>query len=246
MIAAKSPGDCFDTAIEAAQIAMRFMTPVILLSDGYLANGSEPWKIPIFENLPKIPVLHPTNENRDDGFQPYRRNEELARPWALPGTPGLEHRLGGLEKEDVTGNVCYDPANHQRMTNLRAQKVANVSHLIPPTQFRGAESGDLLVIGWGGTFGSISTAIDRCRRDGLSVSSIHLRYLNPLPPDLGDILHRFDRILIPELNSGQLRAYLNATYLCATEGLNKVQGKPFLVSEICAKIREMIGEKVPV
>ena len=246
VIAAQSPGDCFYTAIEASRIALRFMTPVLLLSDGYLANGSEPWKVPKFEDLERIEVVHATEKNAGDEFFPYKRDENLVRPWALPGTPGLEHRLGGLEKEDGSGNVCYTPANHQRMTDLRAQKVANIQKLIPPTQILGSESGDLLVVGWGGTYGSITTAVRQCQKEGLSVAAIHLRYLNPLPPDLGEILGRFDHIVIPELNTGQLRFYLQGTYLRELEGLNKVQGKPFLVSEICKKIRSMIGEKVPV
>ncbi len=246
VIAAQSPGDCFYTAIEASRIALRFMTPVLLLSDGYLANGSEPWKVPKFEDLERIEVVHATEKNAGDEFFPYKRDENLARPWALPGTPGLEHRLGGLEKEDGSGNVCYTPANHQRMTDLRAQKVANIQKLIPPTQILGPESGDLLVVGWGGTYGSITTAVLQCQKEGLSVSAIHLRYLNPLPPDLDEILGRFDRIVVPELNTGQLRFYLQGTYLRELEGLNKVEGKPFLVSEICKKIRSMIGEKVPV
>jgi 2-oxoglutarate ferredoxin oxidoreductase subunit alpha len=246
VIAAQSPGDCFYTAIEASRIALRFMTPVLLLSDGYLANGSEPWKVPKFEDLERIEVVHPTKKNAGDEFFPYQRDKNLARPWALPGTPELEHRLGGLEKEDGSGNVSYTPANHQRMTDLRAQKVANIQKLIPPTQILGSESGDLLVLGWGGTYGSITTAVRRCREEGLPVSAVHLRYLNPLPPDLGEILGRFDHILVPELNTGQLRFYLQGTYLRELEGLNKVQGKPFLVSEISSKIRSMIGEKVPV
>lgn len=246
VIAARSPGDCFYAAIEASRIALRYMTPVILLTDGYLANGSEPWKVPKFEDFKEIDVVHPTGRNGDTDFLPYKRDEHLARPWALPGTPGLEHRLGGLEKEDVGGNVCYDPDNHQRMTNLRAQKVANVREMIPPTQVQGPDKGDLLVIGWGGTYGSITTAVQACQQDDLSVSAVHLRHMNPLPGDLGEIIGRFDQILIPELNTGQLRPYLQATYLRRLEGLNKVQGKPFLVGEISNKIRQLIGERVSV
>lgn len=246
VIAAQSPGDCFYAAIEASRIALRYMTPVILLSDGYLASGSEPWKVPKFEDFKEIIVEHPTEKNGDTDFLPYKRDEHLARPWALPGTPGLEHRVGGLEKEDGGGNVCYEPHNHQRMTNLRAQKVANVCEMIPPTQVHGPDKGDLLVIGWGGTYGSITTAVQACQQDDLSVSAVHLRYLNPLPGDLGEIIGRFDQILIPELNTGQLRPYLQATYLRRLEGLNKVQGKPFLVGEITDKIRQLIGERVSV
>ncbi len=246
IIAAKSPGDCFYTAIEASKIAMRYMTPVILMSDGYLANGSEPWKIPRFDDLERIPVVHLTEKNNGDDFLPYKRDENLSRPWALPGTPGLEHRLGGLEKEDRTGKVCYDPANHQHMTNIRAQKVRNVGKMIPPTQITGDDKGELLVIGWGGTYGSITTAVQSCQRQSLSVSAVHLRYLNPLPGDLGEIMSRFERILVPELNMGQLRTHLQAEYLREMEGLNKVQGKPFLVSEISNKISKMIGQRVSV
>lgn len=246
VVAAQSPGDCFYAAIDAARIAISFMTPVILLTDGYLANGSEPWKIPTFESLAKIRVVHPREKNDGDRFLPYLRDANLVRPWALPGTPGLEHRVGGLEKQDGTGNVSYDPANHQHMTDVRAQKVANVAQVIPPTRIMGEPEGELLIIGWGGTYGSITTAVQSCHRQGLSVSAVHLRYLNPLPPDLSEIMERFDRILVPELNMGQLRLRLQAAYCRELEGLNKVQGKPFLVSEIISKIHQLVGERVTV
>ena len=246
VIAARSPGDCFYTAIEAARIAIKFMTPVILLSDGYLANGSEPWKVPQFEDLEKILVTHPTHKNNGEPFLPYARDEHLARPWALPGTPGLEHRVGGLEKDFLTGDVSYDPLNHERMVEVRAQKVSKITEVIPPTEILGDESGGLLVIGWGGTYGSITTAVLDCRKEGLQVSAVHLRYLNPLPSDLGEIAGRFDRTLMPEWNCGQLRRHLQGVYVREFEGLNKVQGKPFLVSEIMEKIHNMIGERVSV
>ena len=241
VIAACSPSDCFEVAQEAWRIATRFMLPVILLSDGYIANGAEPWRIPDIEDLPKIAVEHP--QASDDGavFQPYARDERLSRPWAVPGTPGLEHRLGGLEKQDISGNVSYDSDNHQHMTNVRRQKVQNIAAEIPEQMVTGNESGDLLVVSWGGTFGACTTAVDQCRRDGLSVSHAHLRYLNPFPRNLGEVLSRYQRVLVPELNMGQLRSILRSTYLVDAVGLNKVQGKPFAVSEIVAKIKELLG-----
>jgi len=246
IVSARSPGDCFYMAIEAARIAIRYMTPVILMTDGYLANGSEPWRVPVFENLSKIPVTHATQKNHGDSYWPYQRDDMLARPWALPGTPGLEHRLGGLEKEDGSGEVCYTPENHQHMTEVRAQKTANVQAMIPATDILGRDKGELLVIGWGGTYGAITTAVRQCHERGLSVSAIHLRYLNPLPADLMDIMGRFDRVLVPELNTGQLRTYLQGRYVRPLEGLNKVEGKPFLVSEIVCKISELVSERVKV
>lgn len=246
VIAAKSPGDCFDTAIEAVRIAVKYMTPVILLSDGYLTNGSEPWKIPKFDTLEEIKVAHPKADNGQVGFLPYKRDDNLARPWALPGTPGLEHRLGGLEKEDITGDVCYDPDNHQHMTDIRAQKVAGIAQDIPPTEISGDSQGELLVVGWGGTYGAITQAVQACQANGMPVSSIHLRHLNPLPDDLGSILDSFDKILIPEINTGQLRMLLRAKYLLDIQGLNKVKGKPFLTKEIVDKISSMILEEVKV
>ncbi len=246
VIAARSPGDCFYAALEAARIALQYMTPVILLTDGYLANGSEPWKIPRFADLTPFPVIHPTAPNDGDRFLPYERDQRLSRPWAIPGTPGLEHRLGGLEKQHRTGNVSYDPDNHHFMTETRARKVANISRELPPTPILGDASGELLVIGWGGTYGSITTAVQMCQRQGLPVSAIHLRYLNPLPDDLEEIVGRFERVLVPELNMGQLRTYLQSKLCRELEGLNKVAGKPFLVTEITGRISEMIKEKVTV
>ena len=240
MIAACSPSDCFEVAQEAWRIATSFMVPVILLSDGYIANGAEPWRIPDVADLPKIEIKHPQAKEGEE-FQPYARNERLARPWAVPGTPGLEHRVGGLEKQDVTGNVSYDPDNHQHMTDVRQQKVDNIADDIPEQAVVGPENGELLVVSWGGTFGACTTAVERCQREGLSVAHAHLRYLNPFPRNLGDLLSRYQRILVPELNMGQLRAILRAKFLVDAEGLNKVQGKPFAVTEIVDKIKTLLA-----
>ena len=238
VLAAATPGDCFSMAYDAVRIAIKYMTPVILLSDGYLANGAEPWSIPSVEELPPIPVHFRTEP---EGFFPYLRDPEtLARPWVKPGTPGLEHRIGGIEKEDVTGNISYAPANHELMTRARTRKIAAVAQDIPPTTIRGDEAGDLLVVGWGSTYGSIAAAVDEVRGRGKRVSQVHLRYLNPLPPDLGGILRRFKRVLVPEMNMGQLLMILRATFLVDAIGLNKVQGQPFKVSEIADKILKLL------
>ncbi|HVT27271.1 MAG TPA: 2-oxoacid:acceptor oxidoreductase subunit alpha [Lacipirellulaceae bacterium] len=241
VVAARSPADCFDVAQEAWRLAVRYMTPVMLLTDGYIANGSEPWRIPNFSDLPKIEVKHPAAGSNGDHFMPYKRDERLSRPWAIPGTPGLEHRIGGLEKQDVTGNVSYDPANHQHMVNTRAQKVANIANDIPPQKIDGPASGDLLVVSWGGTYGACATAVHNVQAKGKAVAHCHLRYLNPLPKELGDILKRYKKVLIPELNLGQLRTVIRATYLIDAIGLNKVQGKPFSVGEIVEKIESLLG-----
>jgi 2-oxoglutarate ferredoxin oxidoreductase subunit alpha len=244
IIAPQSPADCFDMAFEAVRLAVRFMTPVMLLSDGYLANGAEPWLIPDVNKLPRIEVIHPTqpnsNGNGEARFLPYKRDARLVRPWAIPGTPGLEHRIGGLEKEDVTGNVCYDPANHAHMTWTRAQKIANIADEIPLLEVNGPKDGDLLVIGWGGTYGSITTAVERAQKRGHKVAQAHLRYLNPMPKNTGEVLKRYKKVLVPELNGGQLRLLLRGQFLVDAVGLNKVQGKPFLVSEITDKIEQML------
>jgi len=238
VIAASTPADCFAMAYEAARIAIKYMTPVILLTDGYLANGAEPWSIPRFEELPPIPVSFRTEP---EGFFPYARDPvTLARPWVRPGTPGLEHRIGGIEKQDITGNISYDPANHELMTHYRARKVAAVAQDIPPTTIHGETSGDLLVIGWGSTYGSITAAVEEARAQGMRVSHVHLHYLNPLPSDLAGILQGFKKILVPEMNMGQLRMLLRATYLVDAVGLNKIQGQPFKVSEIVEGIRRAL------
>jgi 2-oxoglutarate ferredoxin oxidoreductase subunit alpha len=240
VIAASSPADCFDIAQEAWRLAVRYMTPVIVLTDGYIANGSEPWRIPNYADLPKIEIKHPGPRSNGEAFLPYQRDSRLARPWALPGTVGLEHRIGGLEKQDITGNVSYDPANHQHMVNTRAQKVANIANDIPPQKLDGPASGELLVLSWGGTYGACATAVHAVQAKGKAVTHCHLRYLNPLPKELGDVLKRFKRVLIPELNMGQLRMVVRARYLVDAIGLNKVQGKPFIVAEIVEKIESLL------
>lgn len=241
IIAARSPADCFDVAQEAWRIATRFMTPVLLLTDGYIANGSEPWLIPDANKLPKIPIEHPGPRENGETFKPYQRNERLARPWALPGTPGLMHRVGGLEKQDVTGNVSYDAENHQHMVHTRARKVANIASDVPLQTVDGPDSGDLLVVSWGGTYGACTTAVKRARQLDLAVAHANLRYLNPLPKNIGDLLSRYKKVLVPELNMGQLRDLLRARYLVDAIGLNKIKGKPFTVGEVLAKIRELVG-----
>jgi 2-oxoglutarate ferredoxin oxidoreductase subunit alpha len=245
ILAPCSPADCFAMMFEAARLAVSFMTPVILLSDGYLANGAEPWLIPRVEDLPKIKVSHPlvanSNGNGEARFLPYKRDDRLVRQWAIPGTAGLEHRIGGLEKEDVTGNVSYDPQNHEHMVKTRAKKIANIANDIPELRVVGPEEGDLLVIGWGGTYGSSITAVQRAQRKGYKVAQAHLRYLNPMPRNLGAVLKRYKKILVPELNAGQLRLLLRSEFLVDAVGLNKIQGRPFLVSEIEQKIEEMLS-----
>ncbi len=241
VIAARSPGDCFDVAQEAWRISTRFMVPVIILSDGYIANGAEPWRIPEVEKLPKIPVSHPGPRENGEPFLPYQRDELLSRPWALPGTEGLEHRVGGLEKEDGSGNVCYDPDNHQHMTDVRAQKVENVAKEIPLQDVHGPEKGDLLVLSWGGTYGSCTTAVEKCQVEGLSVAHAHLRWLNPFPSNLEKVLRSYKKVLIPELNMGQLLLLIRAKYLIDAQGLNKVEGKPFSVEEIYQQIKKSIA-----
>ncbi|HYV35577.1 MAG TPA: 2-oxoacid:acceptor oxidoreductase subunit alpha [Gemmataceae bacterium] len=245
VIAPSSPADCFAMAFEAIRLAISFMTPVFLLSDGYLANGAEPWKIPNIADLPKITVSHPSepnsNGNGTGGFLPYKRDSRLVRQWAIPGTKGLEHRIGGLEKEDVTGNVSYDPANHEHMIHTRAKKIANIANDIPLLEVVGPQTGDLLVLGWGGTHGAILSAVQRAQRKGHKVASAHFRYLNPMPKNTGEVIKRYKRVLIPELNCGQLSMLIRATYLVDAVGLNKIQGRPFLVSEIEQKIEQMLG-----
>ena len=216
------------------------MTPVAILSDGYIANGSEPWLIPDAASLPAIPVKHPGPLTNGEPFLPYNRDERLARPWALPGTEGLQHRVGGLEKDDITGNVSYDPDNHQHMVNLREKKVADIADDIPLQEVTGPERGKLLVVSWGGTYGACVSAVRECGEEGLSVAHAHLRYLNPFPKNLGDILSRYDKVLVPELNLGQLRDLLRARYLVEADGLNKVQGKPFAIGEVVSAIKERL------
>jgi 2-oxoglutarate ferredoxin oxidoreductase subunit alpha len=244
IVAPASPADCFHMVIEAVRIAVRFMTPVFFLSDGYLANGAEPWLIPNLAELPKIPVRFAREPNATvDGkgaFMPYKRDARLVREWAIPGTAGLEHRIGGIEKEDVTGNVNYDPANHEHMVRTRAQKVANIAQEIPRLEVLGPEEGDVLVIGWGGTYGSLVTAVQRAQRKGQKVAHAHLRYLNPMPRNTGEVLKRYKKVLVPELNAGQLSLLLRAQYLVDAVGLNKIQGRPFLVSEVEEAIERLL------
>jgi len=242
VIAASGPADCFDVAQEAWRLAVRHMTPVMLLTDGYIANGSEPWRIPKVSELKGVEVAHPAGQENGNGeaFMPYARDEKLARPWAIPGTPGLMHRIGGLEKQDVTGNVNYDPDNHQHMIDTRQRKVALIADDLPPQKVDGPETGDLLVLSWGGTYGACATAVHKVQSQGKKVAHCHLRYLNPLPKDLPGILKRYKKVLIPELNLGQLNMLIRATYLIDAIGLNKVQGKPFSVAEIVEKIESLL------
>lgn len=241
VLAAASPADAFDMAIEAARIALKYMTPVMLLSDNMVANGSEPWRLPDLSELPDLSVPFATELNGNGEFLPYLRTPgTFSRPWAVPGTPGLEHRVGGLEKDSVTGNISYVPDNHQLMTDTRAWKVANIANDIPDLEVFGDEDAEVLVVGWGSTLGSIRAAGRRVRLAGEKVASIHLRHLNPFPKNLGEILERYPKILVPEMNSGQLHWMLRAHFLCDTVALNKVTGEPFKVSEITEKILEML------
>lgn len=238
VIAACTPSDCFYMAIEAARIATKYMTPVILLTDGYLANGSEPWKVPHMDELPDIKV---EQRKQKEGFYPYNRDEHLSRPWAVPGTPGLEHRIGGLEKSNIYGNVSYDPDNHEFMVRLRAQKVKGIENDIPELEVKFEQEGDLLVLGWGGTYGAITEAVLRCRNKGLKVSQAHVKYLNPLPKNTEKVLKSFKKVLVPELNLGQLSRVLRSEYLVPVESLTKVKGLPFKAMEIEAKIDSILA-----
>jgi 2-oxoglutarate ferredoxin oxidoreductase subunit alpha len=239
IVAPATPAECFDMAIEAVRLSVTHMAPVMILSDGYLANGAEPWKIPDPASLPEFPVTFA--EASDQPFEGYRHDPEtFARPWAIPGTPGLEHRIGGLEKWDVSGNISYDPANHQHMCELRAAKIEAMQ--VPDIEVEGPASGDLLIVSWGGTYGSVSTAADQVRReDGSSVSVAHLRYLNPFPKNLETLLRSFKKVLVPELNLGQLDQLIRARFLIDTVGYPKIQGRPFQVGELVAKIREVLA-----
>jgi len=238
MLAAATPNDCFNMAYEAVRIAIKYMTPVILLSDGYIANGAEPWRIPRSDDLEKIEVKFPTNP---ENFLPYERDEKtLARPWAIPGTPGLQHRVGGLEKEDKTGNISYDPDNHQKMVNYRAEKIERIAQDIPDAVVHGNNEGEVLIVGWGSTHGAITSAVERMWSKGKSVSHVHLRYLNPFPKNLGEIMYNFKKVLVPELNKGQLSTILRAKYLVPAIGFNKVQGLPFKAAELENKIEEIL------
>jgi len=238
VVAAATPADCFHMIFEAARIAIKYMTPVIFLSDGFLANGAEPWKIPHVDEIPKFDAKFRTNPI---DFFPYMRDENLARPWVKPGTPGLEHRIGGLEKANIYGNISYDPANHETMVKLRAEKVSKISDELPLIEIDGPSEGELLVIGWGSTYGAITTAQERLEEEGINISRIHLRYLNPFQKNLSDILKRFDKVLIPEMNLGQLAMLIKAQYLKDVISLPKVQGLPFKAREIVAKVKEVLN-----
>ncbi len=237
VIAARSPGDAFHAAIEACRIALRHMIPVVLLSDGYIANSAEPWSVPVMADLPRIEVHFRTDP---EGFAPYLRDERLARPWAIPGVPGLEHRIGGIEKQNITGNISYDPANHELMSKLRAERVEKIADELPPTEVHGDGSGDLLVVGWGGTFGAIRGGVARMRERGHTVGHVQLRHLNPFPRDFGEILRRYDRVLVPELNLGQLVRLIRARYLIDAKSYPKIQGQPFKEAEIVEAIKSQL------
>jgi 2-oxoglutarate ferredoxin oxidoreductase subunit alpha len=235
IIAACTPGDCFYAAIEAARIAVTYRTPVFVLSDGYLANGAEPWRIPAVDDLSDLrsAVQFAERPNHDGHFWPFLRDPEtLARPWAIPGTRGLEHRIGGLEKADGTGNISYDPDNHHRMTELRAAKIARIAETIPPVEVDRAGQASLLVLGWGSTYGPIRAAVRRARADGVSVDVAHLRHLNPFPSNLGDVLRSYERVLVPEMNCGQLQRMLRAEFLVDVQGYHRVSGLPFTTAEL--------------
>lgn len=238
VLAAKTPRDCFYMAIEASRIALKYMTPVILLTDGYIANGTEPWRIPTVDSLPKIDVKFRTEK---EGFYPYLRDEFLARPWAIPGTPDLEHRIGGLEKANIYGTVNYDPDNHNKMIHLRAEKIKNIENDIPLLEVDGDQEGDLLVIGWGGTYGAIKEAVTKSRALGYKVSQAHFQYVNPFPKNTEEVLKRFKKVLLPEINLGQLAKLLRSAYLVDVIQFNVVRGLPFKVSDIIEKIKEVYG-----
>jgi 2-oxoglutarate/2-oxoacid ferredoxin oxidoreductase subunit alpha len=240
ILAAATPADCFWVAFEASRIALKYMIPVIILSDGYLANGAEPWRIPDISEIPEIPVKFASNP---EGFMPYKRDPQtLARPWAVPGTPGLEHRLGGLEKQDVTGNVNYEPLNHEKMVRIRAAKVEAVAQDVPDVVPVGDAEGDLVIVAWGSTYGAITAALKAQRERGHRIGHVHLRHLNPLPRNLGEVLQRYRQVLVPEMNMGQLVWMLRAKYLVDAQGFNKIQGRPFKQAEIEAKIEELLGQ----
>jgi 2-oxoglutarate ferredoxin oxidoreductase subunit alpha len=239
VLATATPGDCFWVAVEACRIALKYMVPVIILSDGYLANGAEPWQIPKVEEIPGIPVKYASDPAT---YLPYKRNPDtLARPWAIPGTPGLEHRIGGLEKQDVTGNINYEPLNHENMVRIRAAKIQAITQDVPPAVPAGDQEGDLLIVSWGSTYGAITQSVKSHRSKGRKIGHLHLRFLNPFPENLGEVLKRYKKVLVPELNMGQLSWMLRAKYLVDAIGLNKIQGRPFKQNELDQKIEEVLG-----
>src|SRR5205085_4827930 len=238
VLAPATPADCFHMAVEAVRIAFKYMTPVFYLSDGYLANGAEPWALPKIDELPKIEVKFADDPSN---FLPYARDPEtLARPYAVPGTPGLEHRIGGIEKQHITGNVSYDPENHEFMVRMRQAKVDRVAQDIPDVEVFGAKTGKVLVLGWSSTYGAITSAVERMQRAGHSVSSAHLRHLNPFPQNLGEVLASFDKVIIPEMNLGQLCTMIRAKYLVDAVAFSKVKGRPFQIREIERKVEEYL------
>ena len=242
IIAAATPGDCFFAAYEASRIALKYMVPVVLLTDGYLANGSEPWKIPKVKDLKPIDVKFEKSSKTENEYLPYKRDKEtLSRPWAIPGTAGLQHRVGGLEKAEDSGHVSYDPENHHRMVELRQEKVNRIQNDIEPTEVYGKNNGDMLIISWGGTYGSCRSAVETLHDEGKSVSHVHLRWINPLPKDLGEIIIKFKNVLVPEINMGQLIKLIRSEYLVDAKGLNQVTGRPISASKIIETVKKIIG-----
>jgi 2-oxoglutarate ferredoxin oxidoreductase subunit alpha len=239
VVAASTPGQCFEAAYEAARIAVHYRTPVILLSDLFLANSSEPWRIPDANALPPIEPDF-AEPSSSQGFEPYARDDKGARPWAVPGTPGLAHRIGGLEKQDVTGNISYDGVNHAQMTRIRADKVRGIASELPPVEVDEDEGAELLVLGWGSSLGAIRAAARRVRGNGHAVAIAHLRHLHPLPTNLGEVLHRYERVLVPEMNTGQLAALLRAEFLVEVESYCKLEGKPLFAAELAREIEALL------
>jgi 2-oxoglutarate ferredoxin oxidoreductase subunit alpha len=245
VISSSTPADCFDAVFEAVRIAVQHMTPVMFLSDGYIANGAEPWKFPQTKDLPEIKVSFKTKmDEGDDKYKPYKRDEKLVRPWAIPGTAGLEHRIGGLEKQDITGNVNYEPENHQHMVKTRQAKVDKIADYIPEQKLdSGPEKGKILVLGWGSTYGAIKSAVAEMQARGYAVSHAHLRYIRPFPKNLGDILKNFETVLIPEINNGQLIKIIRDVYFVDAKGYHKIMGVPITKTELVMKLEEMLGGK---
>jgi len=241
VVASKSPADCFEAVFEACRIALQHMIPVIFLSDGYLANGSEPWKFPHAEQVPEIKVEFAKPITDGSKFMPYQRDEKLSRPWAVPGTKGLEHRIGGLEKENITGNINYEPENHEFMVKLREEKVDRIADYIPLQTVEGPEKGELLILGWGGTYGALKASAKEMQKQGYKVAHAHLRYLQPFPKNLGEILHNYDKIVVPEINNGQLVKVIRDKYLLPAIAINKIQGVPFTTIELVNKMKEILG-----
>jgi 2-oxoglutarate ferredoxin oxidoreductase subunit alpha len=245
VISASTPSDCFGAVYEAIRISVQHMTPVIFLSDGFIANGSEPWKFPKSDDLPKIDFQYKTQlGDHEEKFQPYLRDEKLVRPWAIPGTPGLEHRVGGIEKQNVTGNVSYDPDNHQLMVKIREEKVDKIAQYIPEQKLdNGPDKGKVLIIGWGSTYGAIKSAVIELLEDGYEVAHAHLRYVRPFPRNLGDMIKNYDSVLIPEINNGQLIKIIRDKYLVDAKGYNKIMGIPITKGELVDTVKKMVQEE---